>query len=175
MSRLRMLINYDWPVFRLLGFLPPNAWSVLTVAFSAAAGWNYFNGSVLRGALFLACSGLTDLIDGGVARHFGTQSRFGAVFDSVMDRLGEGLIYMGIAGQHLVAVLALILSYGVSYVRAKEDRARSGIAERNDRLTLLFLASILSFLEIGLYIISAGAAVTIVMRLLEVKKLYGSS
>ena len=59
----------------------------------------------------------------------------------------------------------------VSYVRAKDDRVKVGIAERTDRGAVLILASFFGFVETGLWTIAVAAAITVLMRLIEAKKL----
>jgi len=71
-----------------------------------------------------------DMFDGAVARATGQASRLGAFMDSVFDRWGEGIVYLGIvigsiqAGLTVAAWLAtaaLISAYMVSYTRAKSE------------------------------------------------------
>ncbi len=171
LSKLRKYVNYDMWIFRVLGFLPPDFWSVTTLAASLVAGWFYHISNPIMGGIFVLLSGVADTIDGGVARNLNKRTRFGAILDSTMDRLGEGVIYAGLSTQYRVAIPALIFSYMVSYVRAKDDRVRSGIAERGDRLLVLILASFTGLIEPALYLITAAAALTTFMRLLEAKKL----
>lgn len=173
LSKLRRFVDYQHPAFGFFGFLPPNAWSVLTVVSSALSGYFYYQGQPLPAVAFLALSGVTDLLDGGVARHFGRESRFGAIFDATMDRMGEGLIYTGLARHHTAAVLALVASFGVSYVRAKDERVKVGIAERGDRLGILALATLASWTEAGIWAVFLLASVTVVMRLKEAHRLNG--
>ena len=85
--------------------------------------------------MFLAGSGL-DLMDGALARLTGTVSSFGALLDSVFDRLSEAALFLGLAIYALradfgddhrlffivVLLLALIFSQGVSYLRARGRR-----------------------------------------------------
>ena len=72
-------------LFRLL-CLPIFLWLLFSVEDKAGAAW-------LLGAL-----GSTDWVDGWVARKFGQQSSFGAVFDPTVDR-----------GMFIVAVLAIVI------------------------------------------------------------------
>lgn len=171
LSKLREYMNYDSPVFRFFGFLSPDTWSFLTLVCSAFAGWYYHQGNFWVGGLFVLLSGITDTLDGGVARHLGKGTPFGAILDATMDRLGEGLIFAGLIQQFPIAIFALIFSYMVSYVRAKDDRVRVGIAERNDRAAALVLASLFGFVEAGLWLITAAAAITVAMRLHQAKRL----
>ena len=50
----------------------------------------------LAGSIALAISVLLDLVDGSVARQTSTQSRFGAVFDWIVDKYVDALVILGI-------------------------------------------------------------------------------
>ncbi len=113
------------------------------------------------GAAWLLVSGLLDILDGQVARRGGMVSRFGAFFDSTLDRIGEAILFAGIAiyfqtaPSQSVPVLGVVLtlatltgSFLVSYTRARAEgldvECRVGLAQRPERIlglgapTLLF-------------------------------------
>ncbi len=122
----------------------------VAAAVLVAYGWLWPGGIV-----FLVGGGL-DLFDGGLARLTGTESPFGALLDSVFDRLGEAalLVGLGIYGLRfvsdddqllfvLVVLLALVFSQGVSYLRARGEGlgafTRSGLMTRTERVIILGL------------------------------------
>lgn len=131
-------------VITLLGFLVCVAGAVLV-----ALGWPLFGGIV-----FLA-GGVLDLFDGALARLTGKASPFGALLDSVFDRLGEAALFVGLGvyyllgdlppGQLMLSILAVLLglvfSQGVSYLRARGEGlgafTRSGIMTRTERVIIL--------------------------------------
>ena len=103
------------------------------------------------GAVWLLLSGLLDILDGQVARRGGMESTFGAFFDSTLDRIGEAILYAGIAiyfqtaeGQAapvlgvLAGLAALTGSFLVSYTRARAEglglECRVGLAQRPERI-----------------------------------------
>jgi len=103
------------------------------------------------GALWLLLSGLLDILDGQVARRGGMVSTFGAFFDSTLDRIGEAVLYAGIAVYFqtaasqaapvlgVVACLAALTgSFLVSYTRARAEGlgldCRVGLAQRPERI-----------------------------------------
>lgn len=107
------------------------------------------------GALILF-AGLFDMLDGQVARVSGTASRAGALYDSVMDRYSELIMFLGICyylvGQHyfissLLAFVALIGSMMVSYVRARAEglgiECKGGLMQRPERVVLTGVAALL--------------------------------
>jgi len=98
----------------------------------------------------LVLTGLGDLLDGPVARAGGMTSTRGAFFDSVVDRLVDMILMLGVAAyliSHHRGFLVLlpfgiaIVTSLISYQRAKAEslglEARGGLMERGERLTLL--------------------------------------
>ena len=135
--------------------LTPNAVTLLGFAVCAVASFLVGSGWLLAGGIvFLAGSGL-DLMDGALARLTGTVRPFGALLDSVFDRLGEAAMFLGLAIYGLragfsedyrlffitVVFLALIFSQGVSYLRARGEGlgvfTRAGIMTRPERVVLM--------------------------------------
>ena len=131
-------------VITLLGFAVCVAGAALT-----GLGWPLYGGIV-----FLA-GAILDLFDGALARLTGRASPFGALLDSVFDRLGEAALFVGLgvyyllgdltAGPLMLSMLAVLLglvfSQGVSYLRARGEGlgafTRSGIMTRTERVIIL--------------------------------------
>ena len=145
------------------------------------------------GGVIVLVGGIFDLFDGTLARATGRVSRFGAFLDSVFDRWGEAIVYLGIVvgavlGQHsrvpVLAAAAMGSAFMVSYIRAKSEglgfthgtgMAAVGIMPREVRLVLLSIGLILTnapdikALEFTLVIISVGATLTAIQRILHVR------
>jgi CDP-diacylglycerol--glycerol-3-phosphate 3-phosphatidyltransferase len=92
-------------------------------------------------------AGLFDMLDGQVARLGNMKSVFGALFDSVLDRYSELVMFFGICyylvAQHyllssIFAFIALIGSMMVSYVRARAEglgiECKGGLMQRPERV-----------------------------------------
>jgi phosphatidylglycerophosphate synthase len=101
------------------------------------------------GALILF-AGLFDMIDGQVARIGKMSTRFGALYDSVLDRYSELIMFLGICyylvAHHyflssLIAFIALIGSIMVSYTRARAEGlgipCKEGLMQRPERVVLI--------------------------------------
>jgi CDP-diacylglycerol--glycerol-3-phosphate 3-phosphatidyltransferase len=134
--------------------LRPNLLTAISVFVLLAASACYAVAELRWGAVLLLASGVLDLLDGKVARRGGMATQFGAFIDSTMDRLGEGMLFTGLAvylihtsGQRW-PVVGLLLCFGtltasflVSYTRARAEGlgldGRVGIATRAERLVLL--------------------------------------
>ncbi len=120
---------------------------VMAVAAAVAIG----SGMLNLGLLFLVLTGIPDLVDGAVAKAWGTSSQRGAFFDSVSDRLTDGLLFGGVAwyltatdGRPWVVMLPVacyVSASLVSYIRAKADAlgldGSGGLVERAERFILL--------------------------------------
>ncbi len=101
-------------------------------------------------------AGLFDMLDGQVARLSKKASRFGALYDSVLDRYSELIMFLGICyylvAHHyflssLVAFIALIGSMMVSYVRARAEglgiECKAGLMQRPERIIIISLSGII--------------------------------
>ncbi len=106
------------------------------------------------GALILF-AGLFDMIDGRLARVTGQTSKFGALYDSVLDRYSELFMFLGIcfylARQNyfesaVFTFLAMIGSVMVSYVRARAEglgiECADGLMQRPERILLIGVSAI---------------------------------
>lgn len=105
-----------------------NALTYASLLFAVAAGAGAALGHFLIAAVLVLVSGVLDVLDGVVARANGTVSSFGALLDSTVDRLADGLPLLGIAifyGQNTAAAaipaLAMLGGFTVSYVRARAE------------------------------------------------------
>src|SRR6201991_295491 len=107
------------------------------------------------GALILF-AGLFDMLDGQVARLGNMKSTFGALYDSVLDRYSELVMFLGICyylvAHHyflssIFAFIALIGSMMVSYVRARAEglgvELKGGLMQRPERIVTLGLFAML--------------------------------
>jgi CDP-diacylglycerol--glycerol-3-phosphate 3-phosphatidyltransferase len=173
----------------------PNTITVVAVVVLLGSGAAFGTGFPRWGALWLLLSGLLDILDGKVARRGGTASIFGAFFDSTLDRLGEAVLFSGIAiyfvttaGQRWpilglgVSLLALSGSFLVSYARARAEGlgldCAVGIAQRPERIaglgvpTLVFGAGPHGWLLLGLMLALAIAnTITVIQRIAHVYRL----
>jgi CDP-diacylglycerol--glycerol-3-phosphate 3-phosphatidyltransferase len=146
------------------------------------------------GGVVVFIGGAFDMFDGTLARATGKVSRFGAFMDSVFDRWGEAVVYLGIAwgavlaDSDTVAILAtaaLGAAFMVSYTRAKSEglgfspgigMAAIGVMPREIRLIVLSLGLIiagatanLTILAAALAIIAIGAVITVIQRILQTR------
>lgn len=140
--------------FKTVG-LTPNLITLLGFAVCVAGAALVALGWPLYGGIIFLLGSFLDLFDGALARLTGKASPFGALLDSVFDRLGEAALFVGLAlyyllgnlafGQLILSMLAVLLglvfSQGVSYLRARGEGlgafTRSGIMTRTERVIIL--------------------------------------
>jgi CDP-diacylglycerol--glycerol-3-phosphate 3-phosphatidyltransferase len=154
--------------------LTPNALTVIGFGISVGAGVAAAAGAWIAAGALVIVGGVFDLFDGALARATNRASRVGAFLDSVFDRAGEAVVYIGIVAGSLaagfgtgalLAVGALASSLMVSYTRAKSESlgftpgtgmANVGLAPREVRLVLLTIGLILTGWLGGLGLVDSG-------------------
>ena len=145
-------------------------------------------GRLLAAGLVGIAAGLSDVLDGAIAKAKGTPSKLGAFYDSTSDRLADALFFIPIAWLYgvapdvpdrrstTVAALALgtlVASFLVSYVRAKAEalglEAKVGIAERAERVILIVAGLILDLVLPALVILGVASVITLLQRVVHVR------
>ena len=158
----------------------PNTITTLSLVVSGLAAAAYSLKLPIVGAFGILGSGFIDMLDGAVARATSTATRFGAVYDHVLDRYAEFAILTGIGLGGFVdwiwVTFALFGMVMASFVRAKAESVGGlksctvGVAERQEKLILLLIGSFLEpFFSIALPIcvVTVGVLshVTVIQRL----------
>jgi phosphatidylinositol phosphate synthase len=161
----------------------------LLVAVSAVA---YAFGLIRLGGVLLLSSGIIDTFDGQVARRGRLESKFGAFYDSTLDRVGDGATFIGIAVYLLRApdvawriesvtlcMIAVLSSLLVSYARARAEglgiECKVGLVQRAERLLAISVPSILIgagpraiVLQVIVAVLALFSTITVVQRFLYV-------
>ncbi len=175
----------------------PNTITMSSVIIVVGAGAAFALDQPRLGALWLLLSGLLDILDGQVARRGGMATTFGAFFDSTLDRIGEAVLFAGIAIYFMVApaqavpvlgvflsIAALTGSFLVSYARARAEGlgvdCRVGLAQRPERVlgvgapTLFFGAGAHGILLLVIIALLAVLSwVTVIQRVAHVFRVAG--
>lgn len=131
----------------------------------------------------------SDLLDGTMARLSGRVSKWGGFLDATMDRFGDAAIFGGLAyyfaGVHdrpmlVLALVCLVSGAITSYARAKAEslgyECSVGFVERGERLVVSLVGTGLAGLgvpfvqAIALWALAIGSTVTVVQRILHVRK-----
>jgi CDP-diacylglycerol--glycerol-3-phosphate 3-phosphatidyltransferase len=162
--------------------ITPNAVTALGFVGNVVAAWLAADGRWLAaGLVMLAGSGL-DLLDGALARATGKATRFGAIFDAVLDRYSEAAVLFGLLlyfeerdalWQVGLIYVALAGSVLVSLVRARAEidgmQLREGLFTRAERVVLTALALILGTwrplaVTVALWVLALLASATALQR-----------
>jgi CDP-diacylglycerol--glycerol-3-phosphate 3-phosphatidyltransferase/CDP-diacylglycerol--inositol 3-phosphatidyltransferase len=174
-----------------MGVSPDLVTLVGTLGVAAGALVFFPQGKLLIGVLVITAFVFSDLIDGYMARSTGRVSKFGAFWDSTLDRIGDGAIFIGLAlyfaweepnRLYLVLCLVCLLMGAVtSYARSRGETlgfdVKVGIAERADRLVAILVMTGFSaifdlpvLLYIALWALAIASTVTVVQRVWVVRK-----
>jgi CDP-diacylglycerol--glycerol-3-phosphate 3-phosphatidyltransferase/CDP-diacylglycerol--inositol 3-phosphatidyltransferase len=174
-----------------LGVSPDAVTLVGTLGVCAGALVFFPRGDLLVGVLVITAFVFSDMIDGYMARTTGRVSKFGAFWDSTLDRIGDGAIFIGISlyfaweepsRLYLVLSLVCLLMGGVtSYARSRGETlgfsVKVGIAERADRLVAILVMTGLSdlldlpvLLYVALWALAVASTVTVGQRVWVVRK-----
>ncbi len=180
--------------------LSPNTFTVLGLVFNIAGAAVIIMEPLYihLGGLLILLGGVCDVMDGKLARSSGKETRFGALFDSSIDRYSEVIMFFGIAafyvGNHnyllsVVAFAALGGSTMVSYVRARAEglgfKAKMGLMQRPERVVLIGFGALLYYplfhislfqvinfpvtlLEISIWAVAVFANITAIQRIIFV-------
>ena len=180
-ERLRSLFGQTLnSMGRLLAKLgiKPDMVTLLGVIGSCIGAYFIQQGNLQNGAWIVLASGLLDALDGALARESGNLRPFGALLDSVADRVSEIAIMLGLMLYFLdrrdetgclLVLLALSGSLLVSYVRARSQSLGSdpkvGILTRVERCLVIFFSLVFAKPLIGLGVLTVLTFATILQRI----------
>ena len=178
-------------LFIRLGISPDAVTLVGTLGVAAGALVFFPQGMLLTGVLVITAFVFSDLVDGQMARTLGRSSKFGAFWDSTLDRIGDGAVFGGLVlyfaadgDSQLYLALSLyclVMGSVTSYARARAESlgmdAKGGLAERADRLVLILVATGLGaifdvawLMQAALWILAFANTYTVVFRVLKVRR-----
>jgi archaetidylinositol phosphate synthase len=101
------LLRYIEPIATLFcrAGVTPNQVSLLSLLFGIFCAVSYLYQMFFLGSIFLFISAVLDLVDGSVARRTEKETKFGAVFDWIVDKYVDALVILSI-GLSGVAILS---------------------------------------------------------------------
>ena len=179
------------PVARTLlraGLRPDTVTWIGTIALVVSALLLVAPGHLVAGAVVCGLLGLSDLLDGTMARLSGTSGSWGSFLDSTLDRLADaamlGSIAWYLAGHGprwgmAAALVALTCAQVTSYIRAKAESigatCRVGLAERTERTTLILTGLVLSGLHPlvlpgAITVLAVASSATVLQRIVHVRR-----
>lgn len=156
----------------------PNMLTLAGVLGNAGAAVLAARGEFLAAGLVMLAASALDLLDGALARATGKATRFGSVFDAMMDRVSEAAVLFGLLyyfsdrggrEEELLIFAAVVASFLVSYARARAELVdvpmREGLFGRPERVLLLSAGLIIDEVTIALWVLAVAAGLTAAQRL----------
>jgi CDP-diacylglycerol--glycerol-3-phosphate 3-phosphatidyltransferase len=167
----------------------PNMVTALGFVGNLVAAWLAADGRWLAAGLVMLVGSGLDLLDGALARATGRATRFGAVFDAVLDRYSEAAVLFGLLlyfedreafWQVGLIYVALTGSVLVSLVRARAEidgmSLREGLFTRAERVVLTAVALIIGtwwppVVTVALWVLAVLTSLTALQRVYYTWKL----
>jgi CDP-diacylglycerol---glycerol-3-phosphate 3-phosphatidyltransferase len=173
MFPLRLIINASVA----LG-IHPNMLTLIGVLINVGAAWALGKDRFLLAGVIMIVGNIFDFIDGKVAHITNTVSRFGAFWDSTLDRFSDIALFLGLiylyADQRrtdyvMVASLAMMFSIMISYARARAesliDKCKVGFMERPERIVLFMIGAFTDRMAAVLWVILILSIITVINRI----------
>jgi CDP-diacylglycerol--glycerol-3-phosphate 3-phosphatidyltransferase len=174
------------PIVRILSRsgITPNALTFINLALNIVAAYVIATGHFLLGGVLVLVAGLFDLLDGALARFTKQTTRFGAILDSVADRISEAAILCGLliwyipqeeASLEIVLIFVVLIgSFLVSYIRARAEglgwQCQVGLFTRAERVIVLAIGLLINQIFIALCVLVIFVFITVVQRLVYLWK-----
>ena len=169
----------------------PNTITTVGTLLTVAAGVVYATGHIMTAGWLMAVPAFFDVLDGSGARRTGRSTKFGAFYDSSLDRVADGALMAGLTVFYatnpihhniwmaVVCQVAMVGTFLISYTRARAESigidAKVGVMQRPERIVLLSAPQALfglfwnGWVLIGIVILLAVTAwITAVQRILFV-------
>lgn len=141
----------DWLVRKRVH---PNALTTFGFVATLTSAFFFHQHHVRTAGFFILLGGFFDILDGRVARLSGLGSKFGAFYDSTLDRISEIVVFLGMlslyndyrlqlgdVGMIYLIMLAMAGSLMVSYTRGRAEAlgldCRVGLMPRAERVVLI--------------------------------------
>jgi CDP-diacylglycerol--glycerol-3-phosphate 3-phosphatidyltransferase len=184
--RRNLAYRITGPIVRILSKsgITPNALTFINLALNIIAAYVIAAGYFLLGGVLVLVAGLFDLLDGTLARFNKQTTRFGAILDSVVDRISEAAILCGLliwyipqeeAGLEIVLIFVVLIgSFLTSYIRARAEglgwQCQVGLFTRAERVIVLAIGLLVNQIFIALCVLVVFVFITVVQRLVYLRK-----
>jgi len=156
----------------------PNILTLIGLLINIFAMILFANGIFFWAGLVIVFAGIFDIVDGEVARRTARVTKFGAFFDSVIDRYSDMLLLLGLVIWYArinrifyvgLTGLVLIGSVLTSYTRARAESlipaCKVGFLERPERIVLLIIGSLWDRMAAVLWVIAILSNWTVSQRI----------
>lgn len=156
----------------------PNILTLIGLFINVVACVLFANGVFLLGGLVIIFAGIFDIVDGEVARRTQRATKFGAFFDSVIDRYSDMVLMLGLMIWYgkidrifYLALTGLVLlgSVMTSYTRARAEslipQCKVGFLERPERIVLLIIGALTNRMAAVLWVMAILSNWTVSQRI----------
>ncbi len=156
----------------------PNILTFTGVVINVFAAWALGLGRFVLAGVLMVLANIFDFIDGKVAKELQLESRFGAFWDSVMDRFSDITLFIGLIFLYselrrtdyvIVTALAMMFSVMTSYTRARAEslieKCKVGFMERPERIVLFMIGAFTNRMAAVLWVILVLSVATVVDRI----------
>jgi CDP-diacylglycerol---glycerol-3-phosphate 3-phosphatidyltransferase len=169
-----------WIVHGLsLSRIHPNVLTFIGLLINIYAAVLLASGKFFYAGLVIIGAGLFDMVDGRVARQTNRVTRFGAFFDSVLDRYSDLALLMGLLvyyaniNRNFYVVLTAVVmtaSVMISYTRSRAENViplcKVGFLERPERVVLLIIGALFDRMAAVLWVIAILGNITVAHRMM---------
>ena len=156
----------------------PNILTLVGVIVNIGAAWALAYGRFVLAGFVMIVANIFDFIDGKVAHQLHLQSRFGAFWDSTLDRFSGIALFLGLIYLYatlrrtdyvMVASLAMMFSIMTSYARARAEslieKCKVGFMERPERIVLFMIGAFTNRMGAVLWVILILSIFTVADRI----------
>ena len=156
----------------------PNILTLIGMLINIFAMILFAKGIFAWAALVIVFAGIFDIVDGEVARRTKRDTKFGAFFDSVIDRYSDLLLLLGLIIWYAkinrifyvgLTGLVLIGSVLTSYTRARAESlipaCQVGFLERPERIVLLIIGGVTDRMAAVLWVMAILSNWTVSQRI----------
>ncbi len=158
--------------------ISPNTLTLIGVLINCTAALGLAINQFVLSGLIMICANIFDFIDGKVAHITGTQSEFGAFWDSTLDRFSDLALFTGLIWLYarlgrndyvLITTLTLIFSIMTSYARARAEclieKCKVGFMERPERIVLFMIGAFTNRMAAVLWVILVLSILSVANRI----------
>ncbi|MBI5281685.1 MAG: CDP-alcohol phosphatidyltransferase family protein [Candidatus Solibacter usitatus] len=163
-----------------LSRIHPNVLTFIGLLINICAAVLLASGKFFYAGLVIIGAGLFDIVDGRVARETQRVTRFGAFFDSVIDRYSDLALLMGLLvyyaniNRNFYVVLTgvvMTVSIMISYTRSRSEnvipQCKVGFLERPERVVLLIIGALFDRMAAVLWVITVIGNITVIHRMMH--------
>jgi CDP-diacylglycerol--glycerol-3-phosphate 3-phosphatidyltransferase len=156
----------------------PNTLTLVGVIINVGAAWALAHDRFVLAGFVMIVANIFDFIDGKVAHRLQLQSRFGAFWDSTLDRFSDLALLVGLIHLYsslvrsdyvLIAALTLTFSIMTSYTRARAEslveKCKVGFMERPERIVLFMIGAFTDRMAAVLWVILVLSILAVANRI----------